>query len=656
MNNLSCILKAFLLLTVSHTSSYAQVNGRLNFKNAHHKPLDAYSFVYQPSKKIAYPQEVSALILYKDNDQFHKKIINVTKVNDNYEFSFNPPDSTSVLLIGIVDQRQNLAKYSPLLATRRTVIDNNENGFVFYLKNNTKKEKAYAKLELIDLLRNKAEYFLGVRTEDTTILKLYAQAYQLYPSLQTQNHYVDYLELLHNGKVPTAKPRLMSFAERIQIDSVNESTLKVASRIYKTLNLTEKHNNAESAILRKFPNGQTAKDVFLDNFYSSRYDSDQSVLLVMDSFVSRFKDSSNESADIFYNKVASLLMQRQAWDQLGHYENKIKDKSTLQYIYDYWARQLSQGNPDSITDKLLLAKKLSSRAIYFAEQRLSQSKIKNEDQDQAQGEYNRNITTYAFILSQQKNYDSAFHYQDIIYQQEDALNPLGIERYASYAEKAKGPAFARGIIEQQFVKGNITDQLQKQLVSIYKQLNLSEDEASQLLTNSNVVFKKKNESLIKAKFGGLRAANFSLRNSQNVEVSLSSLIGKVVILDFWANWCSPCKAAFPVMQGLVNKYKNDSGIVFLFIDVWERQDPKTNQQTTVAFLNKNKYTFEVLYDVKDEVVAKYKVEAIPQKFVIDKNGDMLYMGDDSGVSQSDDEIFKELSFFIDQAKAVRQIK
>jgi hypothetical protein len=109
------------------------------------------------------------------------------------------------------------------------------------------------------------------------------------------------------------------------------------------------------------------------------------------------------------------------------------------------------------------------------------------------------------------------------------------------------------------------------------------------------------------------------------------------------------------MQKAVDKFKNDPNVAFLFIDTWEGGDNKEKREKSVKeFIDKNKYTFNVLYDVpeKDDpntfvVVNDYKVNGIPTKFVIDHEGKIRFKS--VGYSGNEDGLVEEISLMIEMA-------
>ncbi|ETI89629.1 MAG: Alkyl hydroperoxide reductase/ Thiol specific antioxidant/ Mal allergen, partial [Clostridium butyricum DORA_1] len=95
-----------------------------------------------------------------------------------------------------------------------------------------------------------------------------------------------------------------------------------------------------------------------------------------------------------------------------------------------------------------------------------------------------------------------------------------------------------------------------------------------------------------------KALDFKLKDLDGNEVSLSSLKGKKVFLNFWATWCPPCKAEMPEIEKLYQETK-DSDLVILAVDIGE------NSNTVKPFIDENKYNFKVLLDSDQSVATQY---------------------------------------------------
>ncbi|MEW6026910.1 MAG: TlpA disulfide reductase family protein [Planctomycetota bacterium] len=108
------------------------------------------------------------------------------------------------------------------------------------------------------------------------------------------------------------------------------------------------------------------------------------------------------------------------------------------------------------------------------------------------------------------------------------------------------------------------------------------------------------------------APDFTLETLDGELVSLKSASGKVVLLDFWASWCPPCRAEMPHIQKLHNEFK-DKGVVIYGIN---NEDPVKVKR----FLETNKYTLAVLSDKDSSVATSYDVSGYPTLVIIGKDG------------------------------------
>ena len=109
--------------------------------------------------------------------------------------------------------------------------------------------------------------------------------------------------------------------------------------------------------------------------------------------------------------------------------------------------------------------------------------------------------------------------------------------------------------------------------------------------------------------------NFTLESNQGNKITLSDLKGKVVILDFWATWCPPCKAAIPKLIELYNKYQNQ-GVVVIGIALDEKDK-------VIKLVKEMGINYPVLFDDK-ETSKNYEIQSIPTLFVIDQKGKQVH--------------------------------
>jgi cytochrome c biogenesis protein CcmG/thiol:disulfide interchange protein DsbE len=123
---------------------------------------------------------------------------------------------------------------------------------------------------------------------------------------------------------------------------------------------------------------------------------------------------------------------------------------------------------------------------------------------------------------------------------------------------------------------------------------------------------------------GFRAPDFTLADVRtNKQVTLSTLRGKPVFLNFWATGCPPCKAEMPRIENL---YAMDKGqIEFIGITSSSSGD----LQTVTSFINYGKFSWTFLYDPSDSVGSTYQAVSYPTSYFIDRNGLIraIYIGE-----------------------------
>ncbi|MCK5717028.1 MAG: TlpA family protein disulfide reductase [Thiomargarita sp.] len=108
------------------------------------------------------------------------------------------------------------------------------------------------------------------------------------------------------------------------------------------------------------------------------------------------------------------------------------------------------------------------------------------------------------------------------------------------------------------------------------------------------------------------APDFTLSGTQT-SITLKQFKGKVVLLDFWASWCGPCRQSFPWMNAMQKKYQSQ-GFEVLAINL------DKERSLADAFLKKLPANFTIAFDPKGTVATQYQLQGMPISFMIDKKG------------------------------------
>jgi len=125
------------------------------------------------------------------------------------------------------------------------------------------------------------------------------------------------------------------------------------------------------------------------------------------------------------------------------------------------------------------------------------------------------------------------------------------------------------------------------------------------------------------------SATTMAEEANSAAFDLGQYQGKVVLLDFWASWCGPCRRSFPWLNEMHNKYEQD-GLVVIGVNLDARQED------AAEFLEDYPAEFKIHFDTKATLAFQYGIEAMPSSVVIGRDGEIRASHSGFKVKQQDE--------------------
>jgi thiol-disulfide isomerase/thioredoxin len=451
------------------------------------------------------------------------------------------------------------------------------------------------------------------------------------------------------------------------LPDVTEAEMMDISKAYRNLAGSKaKADSMDKVIMAKYPDGFTARDRDLQALYLAKPGLRDSLwkAFVAKYPLAKFRDADTEMQRMWYEKAFRAIVYNAVMKKdYAVLDNMIPEASFINLSEFHRLLVMGEWSHNSVTTEFIFpySKKLVEEIELRSKQKWgAESKFYSPLQWE---QYILNMAVPAYLghatlLHKMKDDKTALVWMEKVSGKPRSKEAEFMGLYATLLENNGRHAEAMQVVENAIAANKATPEIIDLLKKEYVKKNKSDkgfDEYFNSLKSAETLSAQQahlREQLIRK-----NAPTFKLEQLKGGYADLAKLKGHVVVLDFWATWCGPCKAALPGMQMAVNKYAKDDKVDFFFIATQETKPDYRDQ--IKKFLKENNYNLNVLYDGKnatnghlDEAYSKYAKElrfsGIPAKIIIDQKGMVRWSS--NGYMGSPSALADEISYIIELLK------
>lgn len=645
-----------LLLAIA-PKAMAQEGNRLTFSPQYPQAGEPVTLIYTPLPSMTGNQTIKGVAYTYENNRWVGHDISVKNEGNVWKGTFTPAPQTGFMAFKFVCD---------------TIVDNN-GGMTFATMINKKDGRpwpgGYAAWGLIrseKYGRNIPGYIDFTKTKEVsdTIVYYWANNEITYNPSSSVFYAPLFAQSARAAKIDGAETRIKNALAYLQKLGTEEALMSALAIVGDDKTATE---TLKATILKKYPKGLLAMKEKYDEKFDYR---DQAVVKKhFADFLKTFPYTAERDAYLqrygqSYDNVYTTMMIFNYMEGKDMSQDPYLDKLSFlgcNTIF-YKLVDVPHLRKDKTDAQLLpFADKLVNRMIALRQVKPESLSYLSESEWEAQADQSINgfiAEPYSEILKTTGNTAKALEYARLAQKASQYKRAEINDNMAELLKAAGNTQELKTLLEKSFYNNQVSDLQTQMLRNLYTQEHGNANGFEAYVEKlKNPAEKSAIQKEVEAYKREGVMPEWTLTDADGKTISSKQLKGKVYVLDFWANWCHPCKASLPGMQAAADHYKNDKNVEFLFIDTQEFI--ADYQQKAKAYLKEKGLDIHLVFDDKakgaktnnllsDKVMKMFSVSGIPMKVVVDAKGNVRFVA--IGYKGSPSALKDEMIEMVEQAR------